>query len=87
MKLLLTLSDLNLIKEIKKETQKHNQTSKKQIDISFTSISETVELFGKDPNYGLITQNGIIRHFIVFIKAEEVRRLVIPIGITRSERV
>ena len=41
----------------------------------------------KDPNYDLITQNGIIRHFIVFIEAEEVRKLVIPIGITRSERV
>ena len=42
------------------------------------SISETAELFGKDPNYDLITPNGIIRHFIVglFIEAEEVRKLV-----------
>ena len=47
------------------------------------SISETADLFGK----GLITPNGIIRHFTVFLEAEEVRKLVIPIGITRSERV
>ena len=46
------------------------------------SISETAKLFGKDPNYDLIIPNGIIRHFIVFIEAEEVRKLVIPIGIT-----
>ena len=39
---------------------------------------------GKDPNYDLITPNGIIRHFIVFIEVEE---LGIPVGITRSERV
>ena len=26
---------------------------------------------GKDPNYDLITPNGIIRHFIVFIELEE----------------
>ena len=51
------------------------------------SISETAELFGKDSNYDLITPNGIIRHLIVFIEAEEVRKLVIPVGITRSERV
>ena len=25
----------------------------------------------KDPNYDLITPNGIIRHFIVFIEVEE----------------
>ena len=36
------------------------------------SISETAELFSKDPNYDLITPNGIIRHFIVFIEVEEV---------------
>ena len=36
------------------------------------SISETAELFGKDPNYDLIRPNGIIGHFIVFIEAEEV---------------
>ena len=35
------------------------------------SISETDELFGKDPNYDLITPNGIIRHFIVFIEVED----------------
>ena len=35
---------------------------------------------GKDPNYDLISPNGIIRHFIVFIKAEEVRKIVIPVG-------
>ena len=34
------------------------------------SISETAELFGKDPNYELIRRNGIFRHFIVFIEAE-----------------
>ena len=51
------------------------------------SISETAELFGKDPNYDLITPIGIIMHLIVFIEAKEVRMLVIPIGITRSERV
>ena len=63
----LTLSDLNLFKEIKiKETYKHNRTSEKQIDISFMSIQETAELFGKDPNYDLITLIGIVRHFIVF---------------------
>ena len=50
------------------------------------SISETTELFGKDPNYDLIMLNGIIRHFIVVIKVE-VRKLVIPIGIIQSERV
>ena len=36
---------------------------------------------GKDANYDLITPNGIIRHFIVFIEAEAVS------GITQSERV
>ena len=36
------------------------------------SISEIAELFGKDPNYDLIMLNVIIRHFIVFIEAEEV---------------
>ena len=41
----------------------------------------------KDPNYDLITPNGIIGNFIVFIEAEAVRKLVIPIGITRSGRV
>ena len=51
------------------------------------SISETLNSIGKDPNYDLITPNGIIRHFIVLIEAEEVRKLVIPVGITRSERV
>ena len=35
------------------------------------SIPETPELFGKDPNYDLITPNGIIRHFTVFIGVEE----------------
>ena len=53
----------------------------------FLSKQETPELFGKDPNYDLIMPNGIIRHCIVFIEAEEVRKLVIPIGITQSERV
>ena len=33
------------------------------------TISETAELFSKDPNYDLITPNGI-RHFIVFMEAE-----------------
>ena len=42
---LLTLSDLNLFKEIKKKDSKPNQTSEKQIDISFMSISETAELY------------------------------------------
>ena len=37
------------------------------------SISETAEFFGKDPNYDLVTPNGIIRHFMVFIEAEEER--------------
>ena len=36
------------------------------------SIPETAELFGKDPNYDLTMPNGLIRHFIVFIEAEEV---------------
>ena len=39
------------------------------------SIPESAELFGKDPNYGLITPNGIIRHFIVFIEVEELGSL------------
>jgi hypothetical protein len=51
------------------------------------SILETVELFSKDPNYDLITLNGIIKHFIVFIEVEEVKKLLIPIGITGSKRV
>ena len=38
------------------------------------SISETAELFSKDPNYDLITLNGIIRHFVAFIEGEEVRK-------------
>ena len=44
---------------------------------------------GKDPNYYLITPNGIIGPFIVFIEVEELgtRNLVIPVGITRSESV
>jgi len=37
------------------------------------SISETAELFSKDANYDLITSNGIIRHFIVFIEVKELR--------------
>ena len=64
-----------------------NQTSEKRVDTSFMSILETAELFSKDPNYDLITPNGIVRYFIVFIEVEELSRLVIPIGITRSERV
>jgi hypothetical protein len=36
------------------------------------SLSETAELFSKDPNYDLITTNGIIRQLILFIEAEEV---------------
>ena len=56
-----------------------------EIGILFVSILETAELSGKDPNYDLIMPNGIVRHFILFIEAE-VRKLVIPIGITRSER-
>ena len=51
------------------------------------SISETVEIFGEHLNYDFIMPHGIIRHFIVFIEAKEVRELVIPIGITQSERV
>ena len=37
---------------------------------------------GKDPNYDLITSNGIIRHFIVglLIEAEAFRKVVIPLG-------
>ena len=39
----------------------------------------------KDPNYDLIMPNRIIRHFIVFIEAEEVKKLLIPVGITRQK--
>ena len=46
-----------------------------------------LNFINKDPNYDLITPNGIIRHFIVFIEAEGFKKLVIPVGITRSERV
>ena len=41
----LTLFYLNLFKEIKKRNLKHSQTSEKQIDILFMSISETAELY------------------------------------------
>ena len=77
----LTLSDPNLFKEIKKINLKHNQTSEKQIDISFIffplpndrscQYQKQLNSIGKDPNYDLITPNGIIRHFIVFIEVEE----------------
>ena len=40
------------------------------------NIEKQLNSIGKDPNYDLITPNGIIRHFIVFIEAEEVRKLV-----------
>ena len=36
---------------------------------------KTAGLFGKDPNYDLITPNEIIRHFIISINAEEVTKL------------
>ena len=36
-------------------------------------MSIIAELFSKDRNYDLIMPNGIIRHFIVFIEAKEVR--------------
>ena len=32
---------------------------------------EQLNSIGKDPSYDLITPNGIIRHFIVFIEVEE----------------
>ena len=88
----LSLFDLNLFKEIKKNL-KHNQTGEKQIEIplffffSFNNRScqyqKHLNSIGKDPNYDLITPNGII----VFIEVEELRKLVIPVGITRSQRV
>ena len=40
----------------------------------------------KYQNYDLMTPNGFIRHFIVFVEAKEVWKLVIPVGITRLER-
>ena len=62
----------------KKRNLKHNQTSEKQIDIFFFSLNngsyqyqKQLNSIRKDPNYDLITPNGIIRHFIVFIEAEE----------------
>ena len=45
---------------------------------------ERAEFFGKDPNCDVITPNWIIRHFILFIEAEGVRKLVFPDGISMS---
>ena len=80
----LTLSDLNLFKGKKKINLKHNQTSEKQINISFIyfiffpslnnclcQYQKQLNSIGKDSNYDLIMPNGIIRHFIVFIEVEE----------------
>ena len=46
-----------------------------------------LNFIGKYPNSDLIMPNEMIRHFIVFIEAEEVTRLGIPVEITLSERV
>jgi hypothetical protein len=70
----------NLFKEIKKRNLKHNQTSEKQIDISFIfpptnnrscQYQKQLNSIGKDPNYDLTTPNGIIRHFIVVTEVDE----------------
>ena len=86
--LLLTLPDLNLFKEIKKKNLKNitKQVKSKSIYRS-CQYRKQLNSNGKDLNYDLIMPNGIISYFIVFIEAEEVRKLVIPVGITRSERV
>ena len=64
--MILTLSHPNLFKEIiKKRNLKHNQTSEKQIDISF--IFSPLQFNNRS--------------------CRGVRKLVIPVGITWSERV
>ena len=77
---ILTLSDLNLFKAIKKRNLKHNQTSEKQIDMSLIffplnnrscQYQKHLNSIGKDSNYDLITPNGKISHFIVYIEVEE----------------
>ena len=76
----LTLCDLKLFKEIKKRNLKYDQKSEKQIDTLFIfpplnnrscQYQKQLNSIGKDPNYDLITPNGIIGHFIVFIEVEE----------------
>ena len=59
----------NIIKQVKSKSIHHSCQYQKQLN----SID-------KDPNYDLITPNGTIRHFTVFIEAKEVRKLVIPVG-------
>ena len=85
----LTLSELNLFKEIIKKKKLKNVTKQVKSKSIYFSCQYRKQLnsIGKHPNYDLITPNGIIRHFIVFIEAEEMRKLLIAIGITRSERV
>jgi hypothetical protein len=83
----LTLSYLNLFKEINKKINlKHNQTIEKQIDILFMSISETAELYQQGSK--LCFNNAKWNHqaFYSIYRSRGVRKLVIPVGITRSER-
>ena len=59
----------------------HNQTSENHIDISFIFFSplnnhscqyqKELNSIGKYSNYDLITPDGIIRHFKVFIEVKE----------------
>jgi hypothetical protein len=50
----------NIIKQVKSKSIHHSCQYQKQLN----SI-------GKDTNYYVITPNGVIKHFIVFIEAEE----------------
>ena len=75
------------LRKWKKETQKHNQTSEKRIDISFISISKTAELYRQRSKLWFNNAKWNIRHFIVLIEVEAVRKLVTPVGTTRSEKV
>ena len=71
---ILTLSNLNLFEE-KKNLKRNKQVKSKSMHRSLFSPSfqyqKQLNSIGKDPNYDLITPNGIIRHFIVFIDVED----------------
>ena len=69
----------------KKHTTYPNKWKAKSIYLS-CRYQKQLNSIGKDPNYDLITPNGIIRHFSIY-RSRGVRKLVIPVGITRSERV
>ena len=91
----LTLSDLNLFKEIKKKNLQHNPTTEKQIDISFFffhliivhAISETAKLYRRRSKLWFNNAKWNYQEFYSIYRSRGVRKLEIQVAITRSEMV